>query len=299
MLSDEEIEKLLKAGDIAKRAFSIAEKIAKPGARLLDVAERIERYIMELGGEPAFPVNIGVNHIAAHYTPTPSDSSVIPDNSIVKIDLGVHVDGYIADSAITLYYNPIYEPLVEASRRALEKAIEVVKPGVRVSEIGRVIEETIKTHGFKPIKNLSGHGLERYTIHSGVVIPNYHDRLNLYRVREGVYALEPFATSGAGLVVEGSLVTIYALKPTSRALPGSTRTLYERIYGSRKTLPFTPRWFIKNPIDEEAVARGLMELRNLKLLLEYPVLIEKEKAPVSQFEHTVVVTSREVLVTTM
>ncbi|MEM1713330.1 MAG: M24 family metallopeptidase [Desulfurococcaceae archaeon] len=166
MLTDDAISKLIKAGEIAKRTLRYVEQSVKPGVGILSLANDIEKYILELGGELAFPVNIGINSVAAHYTPVYNDSGIIPDGSIVKIDIGVHVDGYIADAALTISFNPVYEGLLEATRRSLEKAIEFIKPGVKASEIGRIIENTIKSHGYKPIKNLSGHGIERYVIHS-------------------------------------------------------------------------------------------------------------------------------------
>ena len=143
-MEDEEIKKLKEAGRIAKIVREEAAKIAKPGMKLLELAELIEKRIRELGGEPAFPVNLSLNEVAAHYTPVVDDKITIPDNSILKIDIGVHVDGYIADTATTVTFNPALEGLVEATSRALEKALEVVKPGIRANEIGKVIEETIK-----------------------------------------------------------------------------------------------------------------------------------------------------------
>lgn len=298
MVTDEEVEKLMKAGGIAKRTVKLAESIVKPGVKLIEVASMLEKYIVEQGGQPAFPVNISVNNIAAHYTPIPNDESIIPDNSVVKIDIGVHVDGYIADTAITLCFNPVYEGLVEATRKALEKAIEVVKPGIRASEIGRVIEDTIRSHGYKPIKNLSGHGLERFIIHSGVIIPNYHDRLNLFKLGEGVYAIEPFASNGDGIVDEGPITAIYALKPSTKRIPDAARQVYEAIYNERKTLPFAARWYVK-PGSETTFYKALDELKRSRLLVEYPILVERKNAIVSQFEHTIVITKREVIVTTI
>lgn len=298
MLSDDALNKLIKAGEIAKQALKYAEKIVKPGARLLDIASSIESYIVEHGGKPAFPVNIGVGYIAAHYTPIPGDELSIPDATVVKIDIGVHVDGYIADTAMTISFNPVYDSLLEATRRALEKALEVVRPGVRASEIGRVVEEVIRSHGYKPIKNLSGHSIDRYSIHSGVVIPNYNDVFNIYRLNPGVYAIEPFASNGAGLVEELDQVTIYALR-TCRKPPSETMDFYNRVYSERQSLPFTPRWFIVNPVEKETVYSYLRSLSRAKCLVEYPVLVEKNRGIVAQFEHTVVVTRKDVIITTI
>jgi methionyl aminopeptidase len=298
MFSDEVIKKLIKAGEIAKKALRYAERVTKPGVKVLDLANSIEKYVEDIGGKLAFPVNIGVNTVAAHYTPIYMDDTIIPDNSVVKIDLGVHVDGYIADTALTVCFNPVYEGLLEATRKSLEKALEVIKPGIRASEIGKIIENTIRSHGYKPIKNLSGHGIERYTIHSGVIIPNYNDLLNVHRLYSGVYAIEPFATNGAGLVKELNQVTIYALRSTSRELPDEVKSFYEKIYNDRRELPFTTRWYIQSNTDVNKVRETIATLKKYKLLVEYPVLVEKENGLVSQFEHTIIVTRKEVIITT-
>lgn len=298
MFSDEVIKKLIKAGEIAKKALRYAERVTKPGVKVLDLANSIEKYVEDIGGKLAFPVNIGVNTVAAHYTPVYMDDTIIPDNSVVKIDLGVHVDGYIADTALTVCFNPVYEGLLEATRKSLEKALEVIKPGIRASEIGKIVENTIRSHGYKPIKNLSGHGIERYTIHSGVIIPNYNDLLNVHRLYSGVYAIEPFATNGAGLVKELNQVTIYALRSTSRELPDEVKSFYEKIYNDRRELPFTTRWYIQSNTDVNKVRETIAMLKKYKLLVEYPVLVEKEHGLVSQFEHTIIVTRKEVIITT-
>lgn len=298
VLDEESLSKLLKAGKIAKEAREYAARNIKPGMKVLVLAEMIENLIRNLGGEPAFPVNIGINSVAAHYTPVFNDEVTIPDGSIVKIDIGVHVDGYIADTAISVSFNPAYEGLVESTRIALEKAIEVLRPGIKASEIGDIIERIIRSSGYKPIKNLSGHSISRYTIHSGITIPNYHDVLARHRLEQGVYAIEPFATNGAGLVRETGLVTIYALKAGTRNLPVHLKQVYDLIYTSRRGLPFAIRWYAKSREDIEHLERVLEQLKKYKLLHEYPVLAEKAGGLVSQFEHTVVVLKNEIVVTT-
>lgn len=300
MVTDDELAKLLKAGEIARRVREEAHRVVKPGARLVDVAEYLERMIRELGGFPAFPINIGVNEVAAHYTPVPNDPSVIPDNSVVKIDIGVHVDGYIADTATTLCFNPAMEGLVEAARKALERVVEVFKPGVKASEIGRVVEDTIRSYGFKPIKNLSGHSISAYTIHAGVSIPNFNDLFARYKLEQGVYAVEPFATNGAGLVKDLSLKTIYALKQGRRGrLPPQALRLYDQIYGERKTLPFAERWYMGLASSAEGLKGLLALMERNNLLTAYPVLVEKDSGVVSQFEHTFIVLDKEVVVSTL
>lgn len=298
MLSDEAISNLKRAGEIAKRAVEFARKTVKPGKPLFELADAIEKYIRELGGEPAFPVNIGINQVAAHYTPQLGDYSVVPDNSVVKVDIGVHLDGYIADTAITIAFNPVHESLVEAARKALEKALDVVRPGVKASDIGKVIEDTIKSTGFKPVKNLSGHGIDRFNIHSGVVIPNHHDVFCRHKLEEGIYAIEPFATNGIGLVKELEITTIYSLRRGCRAMPSHVKSFYEAVYGERRELPFTTRWYAHSNEELAKIRETLNHLKAAKCLVEYPVLVERGSGLVSQFEHTIVITGKDVLVIT-
>ena len=298
LLNEEAVEKLIKAGKIAKEAATWATKLIKPGVRVSEIAVTIESYIEKLGGKPAFPVNIGINYVAAHYTPLYNDPLIIPDQGVVKIDLGVHVDGYIADTAISIALSPAYEGLVEAARTALENALKVIHPGIRAVEIGRVIETSIKSYGFNPIKNLSGHGIDRYIIHSGVIIPNYGDILARHRLIEGVYAIEPFATNGSGFVRELDITTIYALKQARTKLKNNISKLYEKIYKDRLTLPFTLRWYVTSVEEYHIYLELLRYLEKEKLLVKYPVLVEKTNGYVSQFEHTIIITGRDIIVTT-
>ncbi|MCC6010938.1 MAG: type II methionyl aminopeptidase [Desulfurococcaceae archaeon] len=298
-LDEEAVKKLIQVGRVAKRAVDLAVKLVKPGVSINYVATTIENYIREQGCIPAFPVNIGINSVAAHYTPIYNDNSTIPEQGVVKIDVGVHLDGYIADTATSVALSPVFEGLVEASRKALEKVLEIIRPGIKALEIGKVIESTIRSYGFNPIKNLSGHGIERYTIHSGVVIPNYGDILARHRLIGGVYAIEPFATNGAGFVKELDIATIYSLRHAKTTLRGGTMVFYERVYRERLTLPFTLRWYASSVDEYNSLLKTIEELAERKLLVKYPVLVEKTGGYVSQHEHTIIITEKDVIVTTV
>ncbi|MEZ0394655.1 MAG: type II methionyl aminopeptidase [Desulfurococcaceae archaeon] len=291
MLEEHEVKKLIMAGDVVKRALRLAEGLVRPGASVLRIAEEIEGYMRELGAEPAFPANIGVNEVAAHYTPLPGDRSTIPDGSVVKVDVGAHVDGYIADAAITVSLNPALEGLVEATREALSRALEAVRPGARAYEVGARVEEVAKSMGFRPVRNLSGHSIGRYSIHGGRSIPNYKDVLARWKFEEGVYAVEPFLTSGEGVVVEAPLITIHALTGEPRS-----EDFLISLWRERRTLPFAVRWYASRGL--ENVAASLERARRSRKLVDYPVLVERGRGPVAQFEHTVVLVGREVIVTT-
>lgn len=292
MLTEGDIENYIRAGRIACRVRKEVENYIIKGMKILDLAEYIERRIVELGGELAFPVNISLNNIAAHYTPLPNDTKVISEDSIVKIDIGVHIDGCIADTAITITLSEIHRPLAEATKQALEKVLTVISPNKRFSEVGAIIEKVIRDCGFKPVYNLSGHRIDRFLIHAGETIPNFNDRLNIGRFRSGcVYAIEPFATNGVGLVVDADDVTIYSIRYNPkriRRLSREATEIYSYIYSSRKSLPFAKRWLIKK-FDEYVVDKALHELSLNNLLTNYHVLIEKSGGLVSQFEHTILI----------
>lgn len=298
-MAGEELEKYMRAGEIAFEAKKLAEKIVRPGTPILKIAEEIEELIRSRGAAPAFPTNISINHVAAHRTPYVGDTEVIPEGAVVKVDIGVHVDGYIADTAITLVFDDRFEPLAEAVRSALLKALKKVRVGARFRDIGFVIEREIKAAGFKPIKNLSGHSLGRYQIHGGEYIPNYRDTLAKGRFRSGdAYAIEPFGTDGKGYVVEDrSSIQILALRSAKGSVSGFEAEVLNVIESRFSTLPFCERW-LADLGDIGAVRGALKGLVAKKILTQYPVLVEAGRGIVAQFEETVYVTSSGVYITT-
>ena len=301
MLTDEEVELYRRAGHIALQVKKDVERLIKPGVSVLEICEFVERRIIELGGRPAFPCNFSINEVAAHYTALPNDELRVPENSVVKIDIGVHVQGYIADTAITISLTPRYENLVLAAKEALEKALEIIKPGIRVNEIGAVIERVAKSYGVKPVKNLGGHNLAPYTIHAGESIPNYRDFLSLWKIKnESAYAIEPFVTSGTGVVKEGNIVAIYALKKAFKVKSLKRDELKVFTYLSKKfkTLPFCIRWLHDLELPEENIISVLEKLSKRGILHKYPILVEVKKGIVAQFEDTIIIHRGEVIVTT-
>lgn len=296
------VRKYIRAGEIAERVKARVELVVKPGSRILDIVTSLENYILELGGKPAFPVNVSINNEAAHRTAYVDDDGLIPEDGVVKVDIGVHVDGYIADTAVSIPLSERYLELVEATREALERALKNVRPGIRVSEVGSVVEKVIRSRGFKVIKNLSGHSLAEYTIHAGETIPNFRDPLNLSRFRPGTaYAIEPFATTGRGVVSSERRVTIYAVKSPTRCEEGLEQHMVEEIYRRFKTLPFSERWL------QDLISRiGLWKLREQLnylsksgCIISYPVLSDILSSYVAQFEDTVLVLDdRSIIVTT-
>lgn len=292
MINDEEtLNKYRKAGAILSEVRNNAKSKVKKGAKLLDVANEIEAEIKAKGASPAFPVNISSNAEAAHYTPSPDDERVFGDD-IVKLDIGLEIDGYIGDSAVTvdLSGNP---DLVKASEAALENAIKIVKAGVTTGEIGRVIEETINGYGFKPVYNLTGHGLEKYVQHAEPAIPNKAIGDGVKLVASQVIAIEPFATNGIGIVGEGPYIGIFGvtrIKPVRMPYERELLKKIEEFHG----LPFAERWVA----DVKHYEKGLNSLLRQGILHSYPVLVEHDRGLVSQTEHTMIVTEDGCEVTT-
>jgi methionyl aminopeptidase len=281
-------ERYRKAGKITGEARKFGAGLIKEGAPVLDVVMDIEEFILKQGGRIAFPVNIAINDIAAHFTPTHNDKLVFEQGNLVKLDVGVHIDGYIGDSAVTVEVGTQnWQDLIKASEDALNVAIEIVKPGANLTLLGRSVERTIESYGFKPINNLTGHSLEQYKLHAGLSIPNVEE-YNKGVIREGdVLAIEPFATNGAGRVKGFKKSNIYRhIKDVDLKSPDAKRLL-KIIKTNRKGLPFSERWcykFVKKP------QRILQKLVKERAITMYPILKDIDGGMVAQTEHTVLVT---------
>jgi len=280
------IENYKKAGKIAGEVLDYGKGLIKKDAGLLDACNKIEEKIFSLGGKPAFPVQISCNEIAAHYCPE-DDDKIVFSEQLVSLDVGVHVDGCIGDNALTVDLSGNNKDLLKASEEALKAAIETVKVGVELRKIGKAIEETIASFGFKPVRNLSGHGLDDYNIHSPPTIPNF-DNGDSTKLEKGmVIAIEPFATNGAGLVHEKGDASVFSLVGKKAVRVGFVRNILKQIEGYNG-LPFTTRWLTKN-FSEAQVRYALNQLKQLDVLRGYPPLVEKNNELVSQAEDSLLV----------
>lgn len=287
-------EAIIKAGQISIEVKKYARSFVKKGTPLLEIAEKIEAKIIELGGKPAFPTNTSINEVAAHYTPAYNDESKA--HGLLKIDLGVQINGWIADTAFSLDLenNEENKKLIEASKEALENAQKTIKIGVSTNEIGKVVEETIESKGFLPIRNLSGHEMKQNELHAGLDIPNVNDKKGII-LKKGLYAIEPFATNGGGRVYDGKSSGIYILTNSKNIRSPIAREILEFILDEYYTLPFCSRWLVK-----KFGAKALFGLRQLEEngnLHHFPQLVEIGKGKVAQTENTVLV-EEEVRVTT-
>ncbi len=288
MIFLDELKHYIKAGKIASGALQAGKKVCAPGVPYFDVVKAVEEHIRKKGAFPAFPVNVSVNNVGAHYTPYPGDGKIFKPTDVVKIDVGCHVDGYIADTALTVEVETdMHKQMISAAENALKAAIELVRPDVKVRDIGAVIEKTINDHGFKPISNLTGHRLERYVLHSGLSIPNV--RSGRRKLEEGmVVAIEPFATNGAGRVENGQNGEIYILR-RRRRLNKDDDDFYQWLNKHFNTLPFASYWC--HPYSDDYIKK-LMQLERRGAVMSYPLLIEENNGIVTQREHTVLVTKK-------
>lgn len=283
-------ENYIKAGKIASEVREYARTQDHTGRTLSEICNDVENEIIKKGGEPAFPVNVSLNDIAAHYTAVPNDPTVVKNTDVLKIDVGVHIDGYIADTAVTVSFDSKYQDLIDIAQRALDEAIGIARSNTRVSDIGRIIEKTITKYGCKPIQNLSGHSLERYTIHAGQSIPNIWTIGHSFNLSvNNVYAIEPFVTTkdGQGIVYEGKVKNIFGITSRKRAKDQRADEFLEYLWNKFKTLPFALRWVVKDYEEKEALSL-LETLLKKKNVHAYPILVEGSNRIVAQAEHTII-----------
>ncbi len=290
-MNDTELDLYREAGALAARLLRKGRDEVRIGASVFTAVETIESMVPEAGADLAFPLNLSINENAAHDTAMEGDNREFRAGDVVKLDLGVHIEGYIADTATTIDLGDNAR-LVEASERALAAAIEQAKAGAPVVEIGRAIQAEIEVRGYRPVANLSGHGLAPYQIHTDPHIPNIASGSGATIPPGTVFAIEPFATSGSGMVSEGHRVEIFqqvAVRPVR--LPAARRLLDQ--IRERKGLPFARRWMGS---DKRDIALGALVRSGV--LRAYPVLHDVPGSLVSQHEHTLIVLEGECIVTT-
>jgi methionyl aminopeptidase len=288
---EETLKKFRLSGKILRKTREEMRLFVREGMTIIEVCEKTESIIREKGGKPAFPCNVSINEVAAHYTSPPGDTSRIPEKAVVKVDLGVHVDGYVTDTAFTACFNPNHKRMTEVAELALKAAVENVHGGMAVGKIGGLIENAIKNRGFKPISNLTGHSVGRFLIHAGTSIPNVF-QLSLTKVRAGeIYAIEPFVTlpDAEGRVEDGIEKTIFRFVKAKSLKSSHAKRLSKYIEANFKTLPFAERW-LKGVVPREKHDEAFRELLKSKTLMAYAVFIEASGKPVTQAEHTVLIT---------
>ena len=292
-------EEYLKAGKIAGEVREMVRRRNLVGKTVYEICEEIEGEIRKRGADCAFPVNTSINEVAAHYTAEPDDPLTIKDTDLVKIDLGAQINGYIADTAVTISYDTKFDKLVKTAEDALVKAMSMIKADTKSTDVGRAIEDVIKKNGFKPIINLSGHSLDQYTIHAGRSIPNVWTIGGFRLVGGSAYACEPFVTTkqGEGLVRNGKIKNIFALVSRKKTKDPNADKLLDHIWNKFNMLPFALRWLADDYEVKEA--RQLLDiLIRKKAVQSYPVLVESNEQRVAQAEHTFIPDDTGVTITT-
>ncbi|KAA9398845.1 type II methionyl aminopeptidase [Haloarcula sp. CBA1130] len=289
--NSEQYEKCREAGEILAQVRDEAAERVEVGVSHLEIAQWAEDKIRELGGKPAFPVNISIDEEAAHATPERDDDATFGEE-MVNLDIGVHVDGWLADTAVTVDLSG-QDELAEAPAEALDAALDVAGPGVDVGQIGAAVEDVIEGYGYNPVVNLTGHGLGHWEQHTQPNIPNREVAQGATLDVGDVVAIEPFATDGRGKVQEGADEEIFALEREGSVRNRQARQVLEQITEEYRTLPFAARW-----LDSPRAEMALRRLKQQDIVHGYPVLKEQDGAYVSQKEHTVIITEDGCEVTT-
>ncbi|MGQ4870616.1 MAG: type II methionyl aminopeptidase [Candidatus Thorarchaeota archaeon] len=287
---EDEWEKWRRAGVVAREALEIARPMIKPGTKVIDIVEAVEGYILEHASGLSFPCNVAINHIAAHYTSPLDDETVIQEGDLVTVDCGAHIDGCISDTAFTVALNPEHESLVKAAEEATRVAIEMMRPGAKLNTIGALIEDTIKSAGFEPVKQLTGHQLEEWTLHGEKQVPCVSGKPEVKVEAGEVYAIETFASTGSGNVSDLPNPLIYQLLPIR--VPVRFRGSKQFLSIARREyreFPFAERWLAKK-MKRAALKMAIRELRQNGALIAHHILAEEKGEFVSQHEHTVIIT---------
>ena len=286
-MNEDELKYYEKAGEISHKAKMEGKRLVKPGASALEVAEKLEKMIFDLGAKPAFPVNLSVNEEAAHYTPGVGDERVFTESDVVKIDVGAHVNGFIGDTALTVDLSGENSELVAASADGLEAALSVVRAGADLKDVGSAVEKAIKAHGFKPIENLTGHSLKKFRLHAGLSIPSISVPYSKKLSEGDVIAIEPFASAGSGKVNDGPVAEIFSLISKKPVRMREARRIRDFVLREYNMLPFAERWIAKQARSKLMLDSAMKELVLSGCFRQYPVL--RDSGLVSQKEVTVLI----------
>ena len=295
-MQKQELESYEKAGKIAQKLRTFVKNLVKPDMPLLEIAQKVHKEIEKLGAEPAFPVNLSIDDIAAHYHPNLDDDTLA--SGLLKIDIGIHIKGFIADTALSidLTKDKEHTELIKASEQAVENALKLQEKNPTLHEIGEEIQKTIEDKGFSPIINLSGHSLDKHQIHAGITIPNYGNNNNNNKLESGAYAIEPFATTGEGKIYEGQPSNIYNVISPKNTRNPLARQILDYALDKYQALPFSLREMQEKFGPMARIA--IRELEQREIIHSFPQLIEKSHKPVSQAEHTIIKKDNKIIVTT-
>ncbi len=295
-MDPEILNKIIKAGKVAAQVKREGAAKFVPGASCLEVMDFCEKRILDLGGQIAW-AQMAINDVAAHYCPTEEDQTTLNEGDLVKIDIGVHQDGYIADNAMTVEVGSSsdYKDFIKASQNALKSTIKLVRPGVQLWELGEAQMSEAEALGLTTITNLSGHTLERYKVHGGISIPTFNSK-NKTELKEGMQiAIEPFITDGRGIVKSKGPATVWMVNKEKGVRSPQAKKVLDEVR-SQNGLPFTNRWLTRK-FGRGNTLLGLRELQRSNIVTGYPPLVEATGKMVAQFEHSMIVQDKPLIYT--
>ena len=284
--NDYEVDCFRRGGKIIAEVREWAKEAIKPGVEMRFILETVEDMIRERGAQPGFPAQSSRNSIAAHFCTSPSDEIQYEVGDCVKIDIGAHIDGYVVDTAATvdLSEDGRWQELIASTEDALAAAIKQVSDGTPTGVLGTVIENKIVRSGFKPIRNLTGHGLDQWKVHTLPAIPNTAERGGPLLRQGMVFAIEPFASTGEGYVYELGKAEVFMMVSTPRWERGIDSDLLSDMM-SWNGLPMARRYFSEH--DPATLERTISKLAKKGSLVRYPPLMEEEGVMTAQSEHSI------------
>jgi curved DNA binding protein len=305
------VTKYMLAGEIANNALKHVMSLCKPGARIVEICDAGDAFIMEATGKVfkgkkvekglGFPTCVSVNHIVGHFSPLAKDESVLAKDDVAKIDLGVYLDGYVAvaahtcvigeDGPTTSEITGKVADVVNAAAVAAELAIRMLKPGNKNNSITEMFQKVSDTYKVSIVQGVLSHEMGRFMIDGEKCIISKTDpeqKVDEFEFEPNqVFAIDIVMSSGEGktkAVDERTCVYKRATDATYQLKMKASRQVFSEICQKFPTYPFTMR-----AMDESKVRFGIKECVAHSLVHGYPVLQEKEGEVVAHFKFTCLV----------
>jgi len=307
------VTKYKTAADIANKAMEQVVKECTPDKKIVDICSFGDKAITDLTANVykstklekgvAFPTCISVNNLVGHYSPLADDTATLKDGDLVKIDLGVHIDGFITVMAHTLIVTTHPETattgrkadVIAAAHYAAECAHRLIKPGKKNTEVTDAIAKCAEQFKCQPVEGVLSHQMKRFVIDGNRVIINkatLEHKVEEFEFEEGeVYSVDIVMSTGEGKPKETETRTTIFKRAVDQSYllkMKASRYVFNEINARFPTLPFTLR-----ALDEKRARLGITECLKHDLVNPYPVLFEKEGEFVAQFKFTLLITPSE------